>query len=87
VHLRHEHLLDRLAQLAPAATHVVAHRRLGDVGTLLLKEPLPDPFRRVPLLARRLPIRDQPLVDQGPGPSVGAGRRSGAFRLEGSASE
>src|SRR6266511_2527829 len=66
VHLRHEHLVDRLAQLAPPPAHVVAHRRLGDLRALLVHEALPDPLRRVPLLARRLPISDQPLVDQRP---------------------
>jgi hypothetical protein len=66
VHLRHEHLVDRIAQLAPAATHVLPHRRLGHLGALLRHQPLPDPLRRVPLLARRLPIRQKPRVDQRP---------------------
>ena len=43
-----------------------AHRRLGHLGHhVLVDEPLPDPLRRVPLVARRLPIRSQPLVDRG----------------------
>ena len=66
VHLRHEDLVDRIAQLAPPATHVLAHRRLGDAGAVLVAEALPDPFRGVPLLARRLPVREQPLLDQRP---------------------
>jgi hypothetical protein len=66
VHLRHEHLVDRVAQLAPPPAHVLAHRRLRDIGAMLRDEPLPDPLRRVPLLARCLPISPKPLVDQRP---------------------
>lgn len=51
VHPRHVHLVDRLAELAPA--NVVAHRPLGEFGALLVHEALPDPLRGVALLARR----------------------------------
>ncbi len=66
VHLRHEHLIDRVAQLPPPATDVLAHGRLRDVGAVLREEPLPDPLRGVPLLPRRLTVREKPRVDQRP---------------------
>jgi hypothetical protein len=66
VDLRHEHLPDRPAQQALALTHVVPDRRLPDIGTMLVDEPLPDPLGGVALLARRLPIGLQPRVDQRP---------------------
>src|SRR5581483_5398460 len=53
-------------QLAPAAAHIATHLPLRHLDAVLVDQPLPDPPRRVPLLTRRLPIRDQPLVDQRP---------------------
>ena len=66
VHLRHEGRVDRIPQLAPPAAHVLAHRDLGQLGVMLVDEPLPDPARRVALLARRRAVGDEPLVDQRP---------------------
>ena len=66
VDLRHEHLPDRQPQLAPALAHVLADRHLRDISAVLIDQPPPDPLRGVPLLARRHPIGDQPLIDQRP---------------------
>jgi hypothetical protein len=71
-HLGHVDLLHRLTELAPPTTHIVAHGRLGDLGAVLIAQALPHPPRRVPLLARRLTVGDEPPVDQ---LSVGAKRR------------
>jgi hypothetical protein len=64
VHLRDEHLADRQAELAAALADVITNRRLRDIDTVLVDEPLPDPLRRVPLLLGRELIRNQPLIDQ-----------------------
>jgi hypothetical protein len=81
VHLRHEHLVDRLAQLAPADAHIAAHLPLRNLDTMLVDEPLPDPPRNMPLLTRRLPINDHhPSISSRYGPSFGAGRPTGCLR-------
>jgi hypothetical protein len=64
--LRDEHLADRPAHRALALTHVVADRRLGDVGAVLVDQSPMDPLRRVALLARRVEVRVKPRVDQRP---------------------
>ena len=64
VHLRDEHLARGVTELAPALADIVTDRRLGDLGAVLVDQPPPDPLGGVPLLARRVKIRDQPLVDQ-----------------------
>jgi hypothetical protein len=64
VDLRHEHIPCRVTELAPALAHVIADRRLGDLGAVLVDEAPPDALRRVALLARRVKISDQPRVDQ-----------------------
>lgn len=70
VHLRDEPLHPQ-AKLAPATMDVLAHRRLSDVRGVLVAQPLPDPLRRVPLLARRLAVALKPRVDQRPvGPEL-----------------
>ena len=43
--------------------HGVFDSRVAAVELVLFEQPQPDPSRRVPLLARRLPIRFQQLVD------------------------
>ena len=84
VDLRHEHLADRQPQLAPTLVHVLAHRHLRDLHTMLVDEALPDPLRRVPLLARRDQISHQPLIDQlAVLTKLGAGRFSGRLRAGG----
>ncbi len=50
-------------QLTAHAADVGAHRRLGDRRAVLIDEALPDPPRRVPLLARRAQVGDKPLPD------------------------
>jgi len=64
VDLRHEHLPRREAKLAPALAHVIAHRRLCHLGTVLINQAPPNPLGRVTLLARRVDVRGKPLVDQ-----------------------
>ena len=64
VDLRDEHLADRPAHRALSGAHVVADRRLGDVGAVLVDQPPPDPLRRVALLTRRLAVGLKPRVDQ-----------------------
>ena len=66
VHLRHEHLPDRPAHRALPSTHVLPHRRLRDLGAVLVDQPPPDPPRGVTLLPRRHPIGLKPRVDQRP---------------------
>jgi hypothetical protein len=44
-------------------SHVVPHRRVTDIGVVLVDEPVPDPCRRVTLLARRGQIFPQHLAD------------------------
>ena len=50
-------------ELAPQAGDAGADRRLGDRRAVLIDEPLPDPPRRVPLLAGRAQVGDEPLPD------------------------
>ena len=64
VDLRDEHLADRPTHRALSRAHVVADRRLGNLGAVLVDQPPPDPLRRVALLARRLAIGLKPRVDQ-----------------------
>jgi hypothetical protein len=61
--LRHRDLDPVQAELDPAARDIPGHRHLRQRGIVLGDQPLPDPPRRVPLLARHLPIRQQPSVD------------------------
>lgn len=69
VHLRDVDLLRRPARLGPdlrpAHVHVVPHRRVRDLGQLvLLDQPGMDPPRGMPLLARRRQVLPQHAVDQ-----------------------
>ena len=66
VDLRDEHLVDRPPQLALAQPDVLTDSDLGDIGTVLINEAPPDPLGGMPLLGRRVAIRQQPLVDQRP---------------------
>ena len=50
-------------ELTAHAAGVGAHRRLGDRRAVLIDEALPDPPRRVPLLAGRAQVGDEPLPD------------------------
>ncbi|MFF3767364.1 hypothetical protein ACFYYR_25220 [Streptomyces sp. NPDC001922] len=67
VGLRDERLQRRLAgldqDLLLPAGDVVADHPVGDIGSVLLDQPVEDPGDRVPLLARRVQIRPQDLVD------------------------
>ena len=51
-------------ELAAQAADEGAHRRLGDGGAALVHEPLPDPPRRVALLARRAQVGEEPRADR-----------------------
>ena len=65
VALRHEDFPRQQPQGELPLLHVLAHRPLRDRAVRqLLAQPRPDPVRRVPLLARRLPIAFQDLVDE-----------------------
>jgi hypothetical protein len=55
------------AELPAALGHVAADRGLGGGAPELVSEPLPDPPRRVTLLARGPPVGEQDPVDEGPG--------------------
>jgi len=66
VSLGDEDLADRPAHRPLARAHVLAHRRLRDVGAVLIDQPPPDPPRGMALLARRLPVGLKPRVDQRP---------------------
>ena len=59
-------------ELAAALPDVPADRALGDVGALLVDQALPDPARRVALLAGRVAVLGQPLADRG---GMGTDRR------------
>lgn len=76
VHLGDEDLGHGQAELALAPPHVVADRRLGDVGAVLVEQSPPDPLRGVALLARSLLVGLKPAVDQRP---VGAELRRRAL--------
>jgi len=65
-HLRHEHLGDRPPHRTLSAADVLTHRRLRDIHAVLIDEPLMDPLRGMPLLARRLAITLEPPVDHRP---------------------
>ena len=73
---RHERLAD-LTQLAPPLMHVARDLALRHPRAMLLDQPLPDPARRVTLLARRLQVRLKPCVDHLP---IGAQRRRRSTR-------
>jgi hypothetical protein len=49
----------------PAPGNIPGHRHLGHARAVLGYQPLPDPPGRMPLLARHLPVRQQPPVDDG----------------------
>jgi len=66
VDLRDMHLADRPTHRPLACPHVIADRRLGDLGAVLVDEPPMDPLGRVTLLARRVAIGLKPCVDQCP---------------------
>ena len=71
VYLGNEGPGERLAELTTATADVLAHRRLGDVGSVLSEEALPDPLGRVALLPGRLAVGEEPLVDERPvGPKL-----------------
>lgn len=67
VSLRDERFQWRLAgldqDLGLPAGDVISHHPVGDVRPVLLDQPLEDPGDRVPLLARRVQVRPQDLVD------------------------
>src|SRR6059058_213770 len=66
--------------------HIPGHRHLGHARAGLGDQPLPDPPGRVPLLARHVPVRQQPPVaDPAYGPIAGRGRGRYAFRGGGTA--
>jgi hypothetical protein len=64
VDLRHKHIARREPELTAALAHMIAHRRLPNLGAVLVHKPAPDPLGRMALLARRLKVRGQPLIDQ-----------------------
>ena len=65
VTLRHERLPPHQTHLAFALAHVVAHRRLSDRGVREFRQdPMIQPPRGMPLLARRLTVRVQNFVDE-----------------------
>ena len=70
---RHVHVVEM--QLAAAGPDVPADRRLGDIGTLLVDEALPDPAGGVALLAGRDGVLGQPAPDR---LGMGADRGLGA---------
>jgi len=63
VNLRHEHVPRRQAQLAATLADVIADRRLGDIDAVLVDQAPPHALGGVTLLARRLKVCGQPLVD------------------------
>ena len=65
MHLCHERL-DTFTALGPAIVNVLPDRALSDISRMLLAQPLPDPLRGMTLLARRVPVRVKPGVDQLP---------------------
>jgi hypothetical protein len=69
VHLRHEHLGDRQPHRAFTSPDVLPDGRLRDIRTVLVNEPLPDPLGGMPLLTRRVPIRQKPPIDHRPIPA------------------
>ena len=79
VTLRHKRLTPHQTQLAFALAHMVAHRRLGDRGVREFRQDTTiQPTRGVPLLARRLAIRSQNLINER---RHRAQLRLGAFRV------
>ncbi len=68
VHLLTERLRGKPKLAAPLAD-VITHRGPGDHDTVLLREAISDPLRRVPLLTRRRLIGDQDLIDPLPPPA------------------
>jgi len=61
--LRHERLAD-ITKFPPTVAHIPADLTLGNDRPMLLNEALPDTTSGVTLLARRIPIRHEPRVDQ-----------------------
>jgi len=61
-----------------ASGDVTRHRHLRERRAVLSDEALPDPTRGMPLLARRVPIGDQPAVDHG---HPGSDSRSSSWRV------
>jgi hypothetical protein len=53
-----------VAEFAAALAHVITDGRLRDISTVLIDQAPPDPLGRVTLLARRVEVGDQPLIDQ-----------------------
>jgi hypothetical protein len=65
VTLRHKRLPPHQTHLAFALAHMVAHRRLGDRGVREFRQNATiQPTRGMPLLARRLTIRGQNLINE-----------------------
>jgi hypothetical protein len=62
--LWHRHERRPRLELAPHHRDVPTHRRLGHAGSQLVDEALPDPPRRVTLLAWRTQVGDQPRADR-----------------------
>ena len=65
VRLRHHDLHLVQAQLGAAAGDIPRHRHLRHARAVLGDQPLPDPPGGMPLLARHVPVRQQPPVDDG----------------------
>ena len=63
VRLRHHDLHLVQAQLCAAAGDIPRHRHLGHARAVLGDQPLPDPAGGMPLLARHVPVSQQPPVD------------------------
>ena len=70
------HVRDPRAELGPEMPDDVADGRLRDLRIVLLDQALPDTARGVALLARRVPVGDQPCPDDrrstGPSPAMPA---------------
>ena len=62
--LRDHHLDQRHRLPTPDLGHVTTNRGLADIDAVLLDQALPDPTRRVTLLARRHLVGLQPRVDR-----------------------
>lgn len=62
--LRDHHLDERDLRAATDLGDEPADRRLADLSAVFLDEALPHPPCRVPLLARRQPVRLEPLLDR-----------------------
>ena len=76
--LRHADLDPVQAELGLAAGHIPRHRHLRQGGAVLGDQPLPDPPGRMPLLARHVPVSQQPPVDH---PRIRIDRRLRPLRI------